>query len=48
MYTIIYIHCYVARYLYIVDDREVSSIQQGLCVLLGIARDDTEREAEWM
>ena len=26
----------------------VSEIGRGLCVLLGISRDDTPREAEWM
>ncbi len=31
-----------------VGDREVSSIGKGLCVLLGIARDDGPKEAEWM
>ncbi|XP_064404567.1 D-aminoacyl-tRNA deacylase-like [Halichondria panicea] len=31
-----------------VDGREVSCINQGLCVLLGIARDDSQKEAEWM
>ena len=31
-----------------VGDREVSSIGQGMCVLLGISRYDTQKEAEWM
>jgi len=31
-----------------VGGREVSAIGRGLCVLLGIARADTFREAEWM
>ena len=31
-----------------VGEREVSSIGRGMCVLLGISRHDTQREAEWM
>lgn len=31
-----------------VGDREVSSIGRGICVLLGISREDTSKEAEWM
>lgn len=31
-----------------VGEREVSSIGRGMCVLLGISRYDTQREAEWM
>lgn len=31
-----------------VGDREVGAIGKGLCVLLGITRVDTPREAEWM
>lgn len=31
-----------------VGDREVSAIGKGLCVLLGISRYDTVKEAEWM
>lgn len=32
----------------VVGEREVSAIGRGMCVLLGISRHDTEREAEWM
>lgn len=38
----------VARASVSVGDREVSSIGKGLCVLLGITRDDTSKESEWM
>ena len=31
-----------------VDSRVVSSIGPGLLVLLGVAREDTEREADWL
>lgn len=31
-----------------VGEREVSAIGRGICVLLGISRDDTQQEAEWM
>ena len=31
-----------------VDGRHVSSIGRGLCVLLGISRDDEQKEADWM
>lgn len=31
-----------------VAEREVSSIGKGICVLLGITREDTIKEAEWM
>lgn len=31
-----------------VGEREVSAIGKGMCVLLGISRHDTQREAEWM
>jgi D-aminoacyl-tRNA deacylase len=31
-----------------VDDRLVSSIGPGLLVLLGVRREDTEREADWL
>ena len=32
----------------LVDGKLVSSIGKGMCVLLGISRDDTSREADWM
>lgn len=32
----------------VVGEREVSAIGRGICVLLGISRDDTQQEAEWM
>lgn len=31
-----------------VGDREVNSIGRGMCVLLGISKKDTQKEAEWM
>ena len=31
-----------------VEDRVVSSIGPGLLVLLGVSRDDTERDADWL
>ena len=31
-----------------VGEREVSAIGRGICVLLGISRYDTQKEAEWM
>ena len=31
-----------------VSGKEVSAIGRGLCALVGIARTDTSREAEWM
>ena len=31
-----------------VGEKEVSSIGRGLCVLLGITREDTAKESEWM
>eukprot|EP00731_Ephydatia_muelleri_P031048 Em0022g562a len=31
-----------------VEGRHVSSIGRGLCVLLGISRDDEQKEADWM
>ena len=31
-----------------VGDREISSIGRGICVLLGITREDTAKESEWM
>ena len=31
-----------------VDDRVVSSIGPGLLVLLGVSRDDGERDADWV
>ena len=34
--------------LHVVGEREVSAIGKGMCVLLGISRHDTQREAEWM
>lgn len=30
-----------------VDDRPVARIGRGLCILLGVGTDDTERDAEW-
>ena len=31
-----------------VDDKEISRIGQGLLVLLGVARDDTEKQADYL
>ena len=31
-----------------VDDQVVSSIGRGLCVLIGITRDDTPKDIEYM
>jgi len=31
-----------------VDGREVSRIGQGLAVLVGVAKDDTEQDAKWL
>ena len=31
-----------------IDGREAASIAAGLLVLLGVARDDTERDADWL
>ena len=31
-----------------VGEREVSAIGRGICVLLGISRDDSQKEADWM
>ena len=31
-----------------VGDELISEIGRGLCVLLGISREDSPREAEWM
>ncbi|CAI8037102.1 D-aminoacyl-tRNA deacylase 1 [Geodia barretti] len=31
-----------------VGEREVSAIGKGICVLLGISRDDSPKEAEWL
>lgn len=31
-----------------VEGRLISSIGRGLCVLLGISRDDEQKEADWM
>ena len=33
---------------YTVGDKEVGAIGRGLCALVGIARNDTSRESEWM
>lgn len=32
----------------IVDNKVVGSIQKGVCVLLGIATDDTEKDVDYM
>uniref|UniRef100_A0A914WH15 D-aminoacyl-tRNA deacylase n=1 Tax=Plectus sambesii TaxID=2011161 RepID=A0A914WH15_9BILA len=32
----------------LVGDEVVSSIGRGLCVLVGLARDDTEKDVDWM
>ncbi|KAI2806003.1 D-tyrosyl-tRNA(Tyr) deacylase [Blomia tropicalis] len=32
----------------IVDGNVISQIGQGLCVLIGISRDDTEKDSEWI
>ncbi len=31
-----------------VDDKVVGSINEGLCVLLGVAKDDTEKDIKWL
>ena len=38
----------VARASVSVDGSEISAIGPGLLVLLGVARDDSEREADWL
>jgi D-Tyr-tRNAtyr deacylase len=32
----------------LVDNQEVSSIGPGICVLLGISKDDTRQDLDWM
>lgn len=34
--------------LFLVDGKVISQIGQGLCVLIGISRDDTEADSDWM
>ena len=38
----------VSRASVAVEDEVISSIGRGLLVLLGVAREDTEREADWL
>ncbi|KAG1240789.1 hypothetical protein G6F68_017320 [Rhizopus microsporus] len=38
----------VAKASVTVDNRVVGSIQKGLCVLLGIGTDDTEKDVDYM
>ena len=36
-------------YIYtVVDGKVISSIGRGICVLLGISRNDTRQESDWM
>ena len=47
-FIMLFIHNLYSYYAVLVGDREVSAIGRGLCVLLGISRTDTQKEAEWM
>jgi D-tyrosyl-tRNA(Tyr) deacylase len=41
----------VKNYIYLllaVEDEVISSIGRGLCVLIGISKDDTKRDMEYM
>jgi D-aminoacyl-tRNA deacylase len=38
----------VSRAAVAIDGRVVSEVGEGLVVLLGVARDDTERDADWL
>jgi D-tyrosyl-tRNA(Tyr) deacylase len=35
-------------YIFVVGEELISEIGRGLCVLLGISKDDSSKEAEWM
>ena len=42
------ITCPSLFFLFLVDNEIVGSIQKGVCVLLGIATDDTEKDVDYM